>query len=619
MDVEVATQRDVEGTNRGGDERRSRERPRRRWRRAGGWVLGGLVAIVALGSLGLRITPRPLPAPEVEPGSVDTVPIPDGLPGPVERFYRTLYGDEVPVVDTAVISGRGTMRVNGITFPARFRFSHVAGQDYRHYIEVTVFGRPLISVNEWFIDGTARLELPFGIMKGPAVDQGANLALWAEAGWMPSVWLTDPRVHWGSIDATSAALHVPFGELTEAFTVHFDPATGMLTRMESLRHKGEEETKTRWITEVVEWGTLDGAPAAMVTTVTWADEDGPWTTLRTEEVLLNADLSDYLGASGPWGRPAGGAAAGPAPPHPGGGGVGGAGEGGGVVGAAGGGGGGGVVVLGGVGGGAAPPPQHLDQRRLAQFGDLADGGDAALAQLFGGHRPDAPEALHGQGTQEVQFAAERHDQQSVRLGDPAGDLGQELRARDTDRDGQPHPLEHLAAQPAGDLHRRPRHPAQAADLEEGLVNGQPLDHRRGVAEHPEDRFAGLRVGGHARGDDDGVRAQPQRLRPAHRRANPAGLGLVAGRQHHPAADDHRPPAQPRVVTLLHRRVERVKVRVQDRPLTGHPVTGHPASLARTYDNGQVRTACTASGVFLRARMRRSWFLLATGLPPCPRR
>ena len=42
------------------------------------------------------------------------------------------------------------------------------------------------------------------------------------------------------------------------------------------------------------------------------------------------------------------------------------------------------------------------------------------------------------------------------------------------------------------------------------------------------------------------------------------LGLVAGRQHHAAADDHRPAAQPRVVALLDGGVERVEVGVQDR-------------------------------------------------------
>jgi hypothetical protein len=273
---------------------------RGRGRRIATYALGGVVALAGAGWLGLRVEPKALPDAGIEGGPVATVPVPDGLPAPVDRFYRTLYGDEVPVVETAVVSGRGTMRVNGITFPARYRFSHIAGHDYRHYIEVTWFGRRLLTVNEWFLDGTAKLELPFGVMEGPKIDQGANLALWAEAGWFPSVWLTDTRSSWQPIDATSARLLVPCGDGTEEFTVVFDPDTGLLERMESMRFKGEENgSKTMWLNEALDWDVLDGVPVPMTTTVTWADEGAPWARLRTEELTLNADLNRYIEAEGP--------------------------------------------------------------------------------------------------------------------------------------------------------------------------------------------------------------------------------------------------------------------------------------------------------------------------------
>ena len=272
----------------------------RRKRRRLPYVAGGLGALVAAVWFGLRIEPAPLPPPAVQPGTVDTVPLPGGLPAPVERFYRTLYGDRVPVIDSAVISGRAHMRVAGITFPARFRFSHVTGQDYRHYIELTAFGRTVTTVDEWFLDGTARLDLPVGVSEGPNVDQGANLALWAEAVWMPAVWVTDPQVRWEPVDDTSAELVVPFGDGEEVLTVTFDPDSGLLDRMDSMRFKGEDDpTKTRWINEASEWTELGGWPTPLRTSVTWADEGGPWAILHTDEVLLNGDLATYVEASGP--------------------------------------------------------------------------------------------------------------------------------------------------------------------------------------------------------------------------------------------------------------------------------------------------------------------------------
>lgn len=231
---------------------------------------------------------------------MSSVPLPADLPEPVTRFYRALYGDRVPVVESAVISGRGTMRIGGVTMPVRFRFSHITGDAYRHHIQTTVFGVPLLTVDEWFVDGAARLDLPFGVSEGSRVDQGANLALWAEAVWMPSAWVTDPRVRWEAVDETSARLLVPFGQATEVFTVTFDADTGLLQRMESMRFKDEfADARTLWINEVQEWGVLDGHPVPLVAAVTWGDEGSPWAVLRTEALIRNAELTSYIRHDGP--------------------------------------------------------------------------------------------------------------------------------------------------------------------------------------------------------------------------------------------------------------------------------------------------------------------------------
>jgi hypothetical protein len=118
--------------------------------------------------------------------------------------------------------------------------------------------------------------------------------------WAPAVWATDPAASWEPVDATTARLVVPFGDTTETFTVTFDPATGLLQRMESLRYKGEgADAKTLWVNEVREWGQLDGWLVALVTAVRWGDESTPWAVLRTDEVLYNPDLTAYIRAEGP--------------------------------------------------------------------------------------------------------------------------------------------------------------------------------------------------------------------------------------------------------------------------------------------------------------------------------
>lgn len=255
------------------------------------WILGlaiALMAALAIGWIGLQVPAPAFPDVSHEAGAVDTVEVPSGLPAPVRRFYHVLYGPDLPLVESALLTGRAHLRIAGLELPSRWRFTHLIGEGYRHEIVACWFGLPILRVDERFVDGDATLTLPFGTEEGPAVDQGANLAMWAEAVWFPAVLATHPDVSWAPVDDVTALLRVPFGVRTEAFVARFDPTTDHLELFEVMRYKGADAThKTLWLNLAEQWGNVDGQPTATVAKVQWLGEERPWADFRIESLALN--------------------------------------------------------------------------------------------------------------------------------------------------------------------------------------------------------------------------------------------------------------------------------------------------------------------------------------------
>jgi hypothetical protein len=249
---------------------------------------------------GLRQQPAPFPPFSGAPGPLATAPLPADLPAPAARYYRLIYGDQVPIYHTAVLSGRGTLRFMGLRFPARWRFSHETGKNYRHYIEAAFYGLPIMKVNETYLDGHSRLELPFGVVENdPRVDSAANIGMWAEMGFFPASYLTEGRARWQALDETTARLHIPFGESEQVFTVRFDPQTGLIQTQETLRYLDEQHGEKRWWGEMIYENVVDGVPGRTLFTANWEHENGPWLVVELEEAVFNTDLSQYIRQRGP--------------------------------------------------------------------------------------------------------------------------------------------------------------------------------------------------------------------------------------------------------------------------------------------------------------------------------
>jgi hypothetical protein len=58
-----------------------------------------LIALILIGWLGLQIKPKSFPNHAERTPELKTIPLAKDLPAPVERFYKKVYGDNVPVIE----------------------------------------------------------------------------------------------------------------------------------------------------------------------------------------------------------------------------------------------------------------------------------------------------------------------------------------------------------------------------------------------------------------------------------------------------------------------------------------------------------------------------------------
>jgi hypothetical protein len=264
-------------------------------------LVAAIVLLLALGWLGLQVKASSFPTITSVPFTA-TVPLPADLPAPVLRHARLVLGETMPQAQSAMVIGRATNTINGITMPARFRFYYDAARSSEyHDIQVTWFTLPVLRVTERFLDGQSIIDIPIigRVENDPYTNAAANQGYWSEVlAWAPALLFADPRVRWEAIDATSARMFPPNAAAEEAFTVTFDADSGLMSRLQTLRY-GDSEPRAyqRWTTRVLEWSQVNGLYVATRSDVQWND-DTPWATWEVEQVVYNVDVTVRLAQFG---------------------------------------------------------------------------------------------------------------------------------------------------------------------------------------------------------------------------------------------------------------------------------------------------------------------------------
>jgi hypothetical protein len=258
-------------------------------------VIASLVVVLVISAwLGLQVNATSFPTVTPD-AALHTIPLPLNLPPPVLRFARTVFSDSPPEVQSAMVLGKARLSPTGLPMPTRFRFYYDAAlSSYYHDIQATWFTLPFMRISERNLEGHTTLDLGLlgRVEDMPHTNRAALQGYWAEVlAWVPSIALTDNRVRWAAVDATTARLYLPGLDDDEALTVHFDADTGLLTEIETMRYQAETSPERfRWRNRILEWSLVAGQQVPVRSQTQWKD-DTPWATWEVEQVALNVDVS----------------------------------------------------------------------------------------------------------------------------------------------------------------------------------------------------------------------------------------------------------------------------------------------------------------------------------------
>ena len=160
-------------------------------------IAGAAAAGVAWAGLQVPVPAHPLPAGS---RTTERIPVPADLPEPVARYFKQTAGESVPLAQAPQVTGTVRMRVPGLQIPlwmnGRWNATYEPGQAFTRIMELGFFGNIVIRGIDEYRDGHGSVTVGDKRDAGPNYDQAADLVMWTEGVWMPSILFTTPGVRW---------------------------------------------------------------------------------------------------------------------------------------------------------------------------------------------------------------------------------------------------------------------------------------------------------------------------------------------------------------------------------------------------------------------------------------
>ena len=260
-------------------------------------LAGSSLLIAAYGSKRWRDTTRLL-MQELEAGSVDAKADParpsryssrelEGLPAPVQRYFRSVLQEDQSIIVAANVQIRGTFNLSATgqqwkPFTSRQRVV-TRHPGFLWDAEIAMLPGVNVRVVDSYVAGSGRLHAAvLGLFKVADVSGGGEIArgefmrFFAEAVWYPTALLPSQGVRWQAVDDHSANASIVDGAHTLTLLFRFND-TGLI---ESFRAEarggviGKETVMAPWEGTFSNYRMQDGMTVPFTGEVAWIRPTG---------------------------------------------------------------------------------------------------------------------------------------------------------------------------------------------------------------------------------------------------------------------------------------------------------------------------------------------------------
>ena len=251
--------------------------------------------------------PRTSPAPPPSPTRFDVREL-EGLPAPVQRYFRAVLKDGQPIIAAATIDMAGTINMSATgeqwkPFTSTQRAVNAGAglrPGYLWNASVRMFPGLHAMVEDSYIAGQGRLLAKlfglFTVAQAQGVGElarGEFMRYFAEAIWYPTALLPSQGVMWQAVDATSAHATITDGPITLTLLFRFDE-TGLIASVHADARGagvGEEMVMLPWECAVSDYQRHDGMLIPRAGKVAWIRPEGRKTYFVGRVTKLHYDFA----------------------------------------------------------------------------------------------------------------------------------------------------------------------------------------------------------------------------------------------------------------------------------------------------------------------------------------